>query len=278
MFETDPVQEVWRDNSFTSPVTHCLVAEGAIASLWNWLKLDISIGPKDPFGDGFLRWKQDVLRTMVAAQVFWTESTDYWSDAIKSVLESQTMRFGIGRPAAVFLYKTIIFSNASAIDPVLYDKLACLITEIFPDENGLEVARFDLRHPVRPSTAKFLKLLQTDVDCNQLLEQWFNPKTAAAGYELNITLIRLAQRCLAEGYRTNAERVLDLGYERVPHLFSGKGPYEKFTSEAKKTPLPPPIRRKPTQAEIAAGKEVDADGNVLVSPAAYAYWKRTCRM
>lgn len=78
---------LWGDLSFTAPVTHCLVAEGAIASLWDWLKLDMSIGPNDPFGNGVLRWKQDVLRSMVEAQMFWSENTDYWTDAIKSLME-----------------------------------------------------------------------------------------------------------------------------------------------------------------------------------------------
>jgi hypothetical protein len=94
---------LWSDVSFAGPVTHCLIAEGGIKSVWDWLKLDRSLGPKDPFGDGVLRWKQHVLRAMVEAQVFWSEKTDCWADAIESLVESQTMRFGIGRPSALFL-------------------------------------------------------------------------------------------------------------------------------------------------------------------------------
>lgn len=84
---------LWGDVSFTLAVTYCMVAEDAITPLWDWLKLDMSIGPKDPFGGGVLRWIQHVLHTMVEAQVFWSEDKDHWADAIKSFLESQRMRF-----------------------------------------------------------------------------------------------------------------------------------------------------------------------------------------
>jgi len=237
----------------------------------------MSIGPNDPFGSGFLRWKQDVFCSMVKAQVSWSESTDYWTDAIKSLVESQTMRFGIGRPAAFFLYKTMMTMNKTVIDPVLYDQLAFLIAELYPDDKDFHWARFDLRHPVRPSTARFMKLLETGVDNDQNLKRWFDPKTLLAGSNLHFTLVLLAQTCLAEGHRANAERVLDLGYDHAPQLFSGKAKFDIFKNEVKNTIIPPPIPRKATSADIAAGKEVDADGNILVSAAAHAYWEQTHR-
>jgi hypothetical protein len=187
------------------------------------------------------------------------------------------MRFGIGRPAALFLYKTVMAMEMTAIDPVLYDQLAFLISELYPDNRDYHWARFDLRHPVRPSTARFTKLLENGVDYDQSLKQWFNPKTLLAGLQLFYTLIFLAQRCLAEGHRANAERVLDIGYDHAPQLFSGKAGFEVFKKEVKNTIKPPPIPRKATPAEIAAGKEVDADGNVITSAAALAYWEQTRR-
>ena len=189
---------------------------------------------------------------MVESQVFWAESIYHWSDAIKSVVESQTTRFGIGRLAAFYLYKILMASDASAIDPVLYEKLAILMAELYPEKTGLHRARFDLRHPVHPSTARFLKLLEIDVDCDHHLERWFKPKTTAAGF--------------------------NLGFERVPHLSSGGGPYKKFKSEARNTPFQPPIPRAPTPAEVSAGREIDADDNVIVSPAAQRYWEQTLRV
>jgi hypothetical protein len=237
----------------------------------------MSVGPNDPFGNGVLRWKQDVLRSMVEAQVFWSESTDYWTDAIKSLMESQTMRFGIGRLAALFLYKTMMATHKAVIDPVLYGQLAFLVAELFPERKDFVLAHFDLRHPVRPSTARFLKLLETGVDHDQHLKHWFNPKTLPAGSQLFHTLVFLAQRCLAEGHKANAERVLDIGYDHAPQLFSGEAGFEVFKNEVKNTVKPPPIPRKATPADIAAGKEVDADGNIIVSAAAHAYWEQTHR-
>jgi hypothetical protein len=137
------------------------------------------------------------------------------------------------------------------------------------------MALTDLKHPIRPSTVRFMELLETRLNHDQIVEHWFNPRTTYAASHLFFTLVSLAQRCLAEGHRVNAERVLDLGYERVPRLFSGKAEVDRFKSEVKNTLVPPRMPRNPTEAEIAAGKEVDAEGNVVVTPEAQAYWERT---
>ena len=270
---------LWGDVSFTGPITHCLVAEGATMSLWDWLQLGRSIGPKHPFGEGASRWKQQVMRAIVEAQVSWSESTDYWGDAIKSLLESNRMRLSIARPAVLFLFRMIMATPKSAVDPGLYNQLASLLDGVYPKNKEYHRARFDLRHPVRPSTASFMELLKSGVNSNQDVKRWMNPKTPSAGAMLFFTLINLAQSCLAEGNRANAEWVLDLGYDRVPQLFSGKAQYLMFMSEVEDTIVPPSAPRKATKFEIAAGKEVDADGNLITSPAAQTFYQQihVCR-
>lgn len=269
---------LWGDVNFTFPVTHCLVAEGAIESIWDWLVLDGDMGPKDPVGEGNLRWKQNTMRSMVEAQVFWGQTKDCWSDAINTVIRSQqNMSFKFGRPASLFVHKTMLAAHTPVRNPLLYDQLAELVRRLHQGHRNFNMAISDLRHPFRPNTARFIKLLETDLKDDQQLQRWFSPETYHAGLSLYFTLLNLAQTCLAERRRSTAEWVLDIGYDRAPHLFSGKLQNDRFKSKIN-TRVPAPLTRKASEAEIMAGAKVDAEGNIISDPAVQTHWEQTYRM
>lgn len=116
-----------------------------------------------------------------------------------------------------------------------------------------------------------------DLNHDQQMEHWFDPKTYHAGLSLYFVLLEIAQACVAEGNRQKAEWVLDLAYDRVPHLFSGKRQNELFKSKvsnAQATLIP----RKATDAEIKAGAEVDAKGNIVTTHAAQRHWEQTYQL
>lgn len=162
-------------------------------------------------------------------------------------------------------------------NPLLYDQLAELVRRLHQGHQNFNMAISDLRHPVRPNTARFIKLLETDLEDDQQLQRWFSPETYHAGLSLYFTLVNLAQTCLAEGRRSTAEWVLDIGYDRAPHLFSGKLQNDRFKSKMN-TRVPAPLTRKASEAEIMAGAKVDAEGNIISDPAVQTHWEQTYRL
>lgn len=154
---------LWGNISFTGPVTHCLFGKGNVDSLWHWMMLEPQMGSPGTIGWGNLRWKQDILRATIEAQVVWAEGTDCWADAIKTLIRANSTIYRISRQAALFLHKTMLAADTPTADPILYDQLTALVGRFSVGYKSFNLA-YGLLRSAAPSPSKHSQFHQTTGD------------------------------------------------------------------------------------------------------------------
>lgn len=257
--ETDR-HRLWDDISFMSQVVHCLIAEENSDALWHWLRLDEELGPRNSSPlEATSAWKRRLLQNMVQSQVYWSDSPDYVADAIVIVVRAWDMHIPI-RAALQFVMS--IMKKTPTRDARLYERVMTMVQKTHHREDQTEwrLALLHLRHPTRPDTSGLMRILRSD----QLhVQRWFRPESYVAGLEVLFTMCELAQACAADGRKSDAKWVLDLGYDRAPYLFSGAAALKSFKAKTEGV-TPSPVSWKPSKKEVGDGKQIDKDGNLLM--------------
>lgn len=262
--ETDR-HEVWADPSFLFPVVHCLVAEENPDSLWHWIDLHEELGPKNLDRSTSPAWKQGTLRYMVEAQVYWSDSRDYIADAIAIVDKAWNMTTPTTRipTRAALKFVCNVTKKHPTQNAELHDRLVDMMQKKFSreDENNWIMASLCLFHPTRPDTSRFMQILESD---GAHLRSWFRPTNHNGGLDVLFTMCALAQRCLAEGRKSDATWELDYAYDRVPQLFSGGAALKSFRAKTSAA-APTAVTWPPSKAELEKGIQLDKEGNIIFS-------------
>jgi hypothetical protein len=254
--------EVWSNPLFMIPAVYCLVTEKNTEALWHWLELDDHLGPKNPaiyMSSRSSRWKQYVLRDMVAAQTYWNDGPDYTADAMATVLKAWGKRMPIVRPATMFVYKAM--KKNPTPSPELYDRFAEIVDISFrrDEQRAFMSATLELQHPTRSDTVKMMQLLRSDPP---FVQEWLRPQTYSAGLAVLHVTCHLARKCMAQGRRSDATWVLDHVYDRVPDLLSGGQGLRSFKASVEDADGRS-YKYTPSKKELKNGIRFDKDGSAL---------------
>lgn len=208
---------------FLQCLAHCFVAENDTESLWQWVRVTESPGfaqTSSIHASGY-RCRSDLLMRIVKAQVFWSDSPYYASDAVSAVLN--------GVPPDLKMSKTPAISHicinapgmaASFKDVELYERLLSLARRLF-DGRDRRLACLDLTHPTRPSADRFLDSLsnmQTAVS-GEGYQQLLVPTNPAQMERLSTSIMEAVRVSVVQSKESEARWILDVAYDHVPSLF-----------------------------------------------------------
>jgi hypothetical protein len=259
-------------------ITHCLVAENEEEAVWQWATDKSRSGPHAA-AQHFLdtkeeRWKVDLMRSLVDAQLHWAPNADFTSGALATVVkQGDTFRLSDKGSAIVRLVRILFGSIATCKDVRLFNRFRGAAQALFHvyDAKWLYVALLDLVHPELPSADKYLQWLRNNmgaVERTAQIEHHFT-KTSLRGLEgLLSELYRAIRVCLNTGRREDAIWILDFAYIQKPQLFGTATSMERYLSGLERVhsnaePLVTP--RRASASEIEAGVVFDESGYLVHS-------------
>lgn len=260
-------------------VTHCLVAENEEKAVWQWAKDDSRSGPHATSWHSLdlknHKWKIDLMRCLVEAQLHWTPDADFTASALVTLItQDDVFRLSEKRSAMIRLVEVLFASSATCQNVHLFNKFRSITRALFhvSDTKWLYVALLDLAHPKRPSADKYLQWLQKDNGSDRRtaeIERHFDPNSRRAVEGLLTELYRAIRVCLITGRREDAVWILDFAYSQKPQLFGTAITMQRLLSDLERVHSNANLSitpRRATASEIEAGAAVDELGYLVYSP------------
>lgn len=258
----------WEHSKLLKPIVHCLVAEGNIDILIEWIlakdaptqSLGSILDPRGPD-----TWRGQLLSYTMQAQAYWTQETLLLEESIQTYLS--TTRRAVGhvyiphKLSAGWLLKLLSYQTRPMVKGESLDYFKRLMPcwcRNDPRNMELNQAKLALRHR-RPDPLPALQLLQKvkDPDWHRWLALTFNPAGRGSSFTAWLLFIEVAQLLARIGRLDDAKWVLDLGRDILPLRFQME-PWKGGSTTSSNAIN----RRLPTPYEAAAGL-VDSEGNYL---------------
>lgn len=240
-------------------IAHCLIAEKDIQSMQRWMQVaEPAATGSSLFSTNSERWKSQLLRAMVIAQVFWTTDSDFFAEPLTTIVERGN-EFSAGKRLAMdWLTKQLIDRSDCCKDVTLYDRFGTNLASFYYHGGNTSsraersLASLRLAHPSRPDAGPFLRFLRNEENSEEKEEACKNmlrPRSIWEADALRRKLYYVVRVCMSNHQKSDALWILDLAQDHSQVTLNFV-PREKLVATGIFKPLPErvfePYKRKAT--------------------------------